>query len=119
MLDTMPNGRIIGFVVSAEHLPDPSGTGIREENIMALQTYRQVVESTDQFELLEHCKNAVEENNEINDAKYEDWDDGHHVVETYLNDNQYIKDDPGAYRFIVEELNDWLALSQATQESKP
>jgi len=86
---------------------------------MALQTYRQVVKSTDRFDLLEHCKNAVEENNEIHDAKYEDWDDGHHVVETYLNDNQYIKDDPDAYRFIVKELDDWLALSQATQESKP
>ena len=98
----------MGFVGSTEHLPDPSGTGIREENIMALQTYQQVVESTDQFELLEHCKNSVEDNNEIHDAKYSDWDDGRHVVETYINDNQYIKDDPDAYQFIVKELSDWL-----------
>ena len=57
-----------------------------------------------------HVKEGVIENNRVNSARFSDWKDGQHAVETYI-DGEAVKfgGEAGIYRGVVTQLVDeWL-----------
>jgi len=72
------------------------------------QNYQQVVDSKDVFDLFEHCKEAVAENCAFNDGSMLDWEDGHHVITTYISENTHLHESDDDYHALVKMLNDWL-----------
>lgn len=75
-------------------------------------TYNEVCNSTDALDLIAHCKEAVEENNHVNDGKYSDWSGGHQIVSVYLEDNDHVSDDAELRGVIESALDDWLSSSE-------
>lgn len=76
------------------------------------QTVEQVLESTSTFDLLEHCKESVIENNQSNNGSFSDWT-GADITETYLSfngeENEFIANNPDERDILVKSLDDWLA----------
>lgn len=66
-------------------------------------------ESIELAELIEHYKDAVIENNEINNASFSDWKGGAHIIDTYETvglDKIVLSKEERA--FIEKELTTWL-----------
>lgn len=53
-----------------------------------------------------YCIQAVEDNNDNNNAKYSDWDDAESIADTYLEGSQIWSDEHSYYE-LIEALQEW------------
>jgi hypothetical protein len=80
-----------------------------------MKTVQDVLNSTSTSDLIEHCKDGVIENNQINDGNFSDWDSGRDIADCYLDFGgetvEFLDDNPEEMEILVKALNDWLSLA--------
>ena len=70
--------------------------------------YEDAMESDDIDKLVEYCKEGVVENNKNNGADFSDWDDGQHIAEVYLENNEFYHDDGYIKSEVDHKLDLWI-----------
>lgn len=74
-----------------------------------MQTYQDVIDSKDVDDLIAHCKYAVMDNYNTNAVDFDTWDNGIHIAETYLEDNElWLNNEDNCQGAIIVELDAWL-----------
>jgi len=78
-----------------------------------MQTVQDALNSTDTLDLIEHCKDGVIENNQINDGKTSDWESGQDIADCYLDFGgekvRYLDDNPDEMAALITALDEWLS----------
>jgi hypothetical protein len=68
--------------------------------------YDEAGETTDIEVLVEYCKQGAIDNNERNNCTLDEWRDGCHLIESYLDHNNVV--DAETLKAVANELTDWL-----------